>query len=133
MRSFQEKLLIFTGNSTNLLLQISELNELRERLRKAEQSARKARQSKPRKRTPIERSAHPWWRIADRTIKAGCRLGSPLRWSYPATGWARAADSAWCRRLHHETAEGRAGDTKSKSQSRALADGARHRRFNTDR
>jgi hypothetical protein len=57
MRSFQEKLLIFTGNSTNLLLQISELNELRERLRKAEQSARKARQLKPRKRTPIERSA----------------------------------------------------------------------------
>jgi hypothetical protein len=59
MRSFQEKLLIFTGNSTNLLLQISELNELRERLRKAEQSARKVRQSKRRKRTPIEHSAHP--------------------------------------------------------------------------
>jgi hypothetical protein len=56
---FQERLEIFTGNSTNLLLQISELNELRERLRKAEQSAQKARQLKPRKRTPIERSAHP--------------------------------------------------------------------------
>jgi hypothetical protein len=59
MRSFQEKLLIFTGNSTNLLLQISELNELRERLGKAEQSAQKVRQSKQRKRTPIERYAHP--------------------------------------------------------------------------
>jgi hypothetical protein len=42
MRSFQEKLLIFTSNSTNIFLQISELNELRERLRKAEQSAQKA-------------------------------------------------------------------------------------------
>jgi hypothetical protein len=56
---FQERFLIFTGNSTNLLLQISELNELRERLGKAEQSAQKVRQSKQRKRTPIERSAHP--------------------------------------------------------------------------
>jgi hypothetical protein len=45
MRSFQQKLSIFTGNSTNLLIQISELNELRERLRKAEQSAQKVRQS----------------------------------------------------------------------------------------
>jgi hypothetical protein len=56
---FQERLLIFTGNSTNLLLQISELNELRERLRKAEQSAQKVRQSKQRKRTAVECSAHP--------------------------------------------------------------------------
>jgi hypothetical protein len=56
---FQERLLTFTGNSTNLLLQISELSELRERLRKAEQSIQKVRQSKPRKRTPIEHSAHP--------------------------------------------------------------------------
>jgi hypothetical protein len=52
---FQERLLLFTGNSTNLLLQISELNELRERLRKAEQSAQKVRQSKQRKRMPVER------------------------------------------------------------------------------
>ena len=48
MRSFQENLSIFTSNSTNLLIQISELNELRERLRKAQQSARKLRQSKRR-------------------------------------------------------------------------------------
>jgi hypothetical protein len=54
MRSFQEKLSIFTGNSTNLLIQISELNELRERLRKAQQSAQEVRQSTRRKRTPIE-------------------------------------------------------------------------------
>jgi hypothetical protein len=59
MRSFQQNLSIFTGNSTNLLIQISELNELRERLRKAQQSARKARHSKRRKRTPTEHSAHP--------------------------------------------------------------------------
>jgi hypothetical protein len=59
MRSFQQKLSIFNGNSTNLLIQISELNELRERLRKAERSDRKVRQSKRRKRTPIERDAHP--------------------------------------------------------------------------
>jgi hypothetical protein len=39
MRSYQQMLLIFTDNSTNLLIQISELNELRERVRKAEQSA----------------------------------------------------------------------------------------------
>jgi hypothetical protein len=45
---FQERLLIFTGNSTNLFLQISELNVLRERLRKAKQSAQKVRQSKQR-------------------------------------------------------------------------------------
>ena len=59
MRSFQQILSIFTDNSTNLLIQISELNELRERLRKAEQSAQKVQQSKPRKRTAIERAAHP--------------------------------------------------------------------------
>jgi hypothetical protein len=59
MRSFQQMLLIFTGNSTNLLNQFSELNELRERLRKAEQSALKVRQSKRRKKTPIEHEAHP--------------------------------------------------------------------------
>jgi len=59
MRSFQQILSIFTDNSTNLLIQISELNELRERLREAEQSAHKVRQSKQRKRTPIERAAHP--------------------------------------------------------------------------
>jgi hypothetical protein len=54
MRSFQEKLSIFAGNSANLLIQISELNELRERLRKAQQSAQKVRQSKRRRTTPIE-------------------------------------------------------------------------------
>jgi hypothetical protein len=59
MRSFQENLSIFTGNSANLVIQISELIELRERLRKAQQSARKVRQSKRRKRTLIEHSAHP--------------------------------------------------------------------------
>ena len=32
MRSFQQNLSIFTGNSTNLLIQISELNELREQV-----------------------------------------------------------------------------------------------------
>ncbi len=59
MRSFQENLSIFTGNTTDLLNQFSELNELRERLRKAEQSALKVRQSKRRKKTPIEHEAHP--------------------------------------------------------------------------
>jgi chromosome condensin MukBEF ATPase and DNA-binding subunit MukB len=49
MRSFQQKLSIFSDNSTNLLIQISELNELRERLRKAEQPAEKVRQSRRRK------------------------------------------------------------------------------------
>jgi len=39
MRSFQENVSIFTGNTTNLLIQISELNQLREQLRKALQSA----------------------------------------------------------------------------------------------
>jgi hypothetical protein len=43
MRSFQQMLLILTGNSTNLLIQIAELNELRKRLSKAEQSAQKGR------------------------------------------------------------------------------------------
>jgi hypothetical protein len=57
---FQKRLLIFTGNSTDLLLQISELNELREKLRKAEQSAEKVRQTgAAEKSASIERSAHP--------------------------------------------------------------------------
>jgi hypothetical protein len=59
MRSFEENLSIFTNNSTNLLIQIAELNELREQLRKAQQSGRRVRQSKRRKRTPIEHAAHP--------------------------------------------------------------------------
>jgi hypothetical protein len=59
MRTFQEKLSIFIANSANLIVQISELNELRERLRKAEQSAREMRLSKRQKETPIEHSAHP--------------------------------------------------------------------------
>ena len=58
MRTFQEKLSIFTANSANILIQISELNELREQVSKAEQSAREMRQSK-RQETPIEHSAHP--------------------------------------------------------------------------
>jgi hypothetical protein len=59
MRSFQENVSIFNDNKTNIRAQISELNELRERLRKAEQSALKVRQSKRRKKTPIEHEAHP--------------------------------------------------------------------------
>jgi len=59
MRSFQETLSIFNDNTTDLLNQFSELNELRERLRKAEQSALKVRQPKRRKKTPIEHEAHP--------------------------------------------------------------------------
>jgi hypothetical protein len=59
MRSFQETLSIFNDNTTDLLNQFSELNELRERLRKAEQSVLKVRQSKRRKKTPIEHEAHP--------------------------------------------------------------------------
>jgi hypothetical protein len=39
MRSFQENLSIFNDNKTNIRIQISELNELREQLRKALQSA----------------------------------------------------------------------------------------------
>ena len=38
MRSFQENVSIFIGNKTNLLIQISELNQLREQLKKALQS-----------------------------------------------------------------------------------------------
>jgi hypothetical protein len=59
MLSFQETLSIFNDNTTDLLNQFSELNELRERLRKAEQSALKVRQSKRRKKKPIEHEAHP--------------------------------------------------------------------------
>jgi hypothetical protein len=47
MRSFQENLSIFTDNTTNLLIQISELNELREQLRKAQLSARRSQQPMP--------------------------------------------------------------------------------------
>ena len=49
MRSFQENLSIFTDNTTNLLIQISELNELREQLRKAQLSARRSQQPMRRK------------------------------------------------------------------------------------
>ena len=55
MRSFQRKLAILSYDTAHLLILISELNELRERLKKAEQSAQKVR----RKRTRIERSAIP--------------------------------------------------------------------------
>ena len=59
MRSFQETLSIFNDNTTDLLNQFSELNELRERRRKAEQTVLQVRQSKRRKKTPIEHEAHP--------------------------------------------------------------------------
>jgi hypothetical protein len=59
MRSFQENLLIFTGSTTNLFIQIAELNELREQPRKAQLSGRRSQQPMRRKRTRIERSAHP--------------------------------------------------------------------------
>jgi hypothetical protein len=49
MRSFQQNLSIFTDNATNLLIQISELNELREQLRKAQLSARRSQQPMRRK------------------------------------------------------------------------------------
>jgi hypothetical protein len=39
MRSFQENLSIFNDNKTNIRIQISELNQLREQLRKALQFA----------------------------------------------------------------------------------------------
>jgi hypothetical protein len=58
MRSFQEKVSSFTENTANLLIQISELNELRERLKSAQQSAERVRQSSG-ERTPIEHSEHP--------------------------------------------------------------------------
>jgi hypothetical protein len=54
MRSFQQRLTTFTDTTANLVIQLWELNQLRERLRKAQQSAQKVRQSKRRKRTPIE-------------------------------------------------------------------------------
>jgi hypothetical protein len=57
MRSFQETLSIFNENTTDLLNQFSELNELREQLRKAQLSARPSQQPM-RKRMRIESSAH---------------------------------------------------------------------------
>jgi hypothetical protein len=59
MRSFKENLSIFTDNTTNLLIQISELNELREQLRKAQLSAGRSQQPMRRKRTRTEPSVHP--------------------------------------------------------------------------
>ena len=53
MRSFQQRLATFTDNTANLVIQLWELNELRERLRQAQQSARRLRQSKRRKRAPF--------------------------------------------------------------------------------
>ena len=58
MSSFEQSAAAVIDKRLNLVAQFSELNELRERLRKAEQSAQKVRQSRQRKRTPIERSAH---------------------------------------------------------------------------
>jgi hypothetical protein len=46
MRSFQETLSIFNDDTTDLLNQFSELNELRERHRKEEKSVLQVRQSK---------------------------------------------------------------------------------------
>jgi hypothetical protein len=53
MRSFQQNLSIFTDDTTNLLIQISELNELREQLRKAQLSARRSQQPMRRKQREL--------------------------------------------------------------------------------
>ena len=47
MRSFQDNVSIFNDNKTNIRIQISELNELREQLRKALQSAQRSRHAGP--------------------------------------------------------------------------------------
>jgi hypothetical protein len=47
MRSFQDNVSIFNDNKTNIRIQISELNELREQLRKALQSAQRSRHPGP--------------------------------------------------------------------------------------
>lgn len=44
---------VLTGATANLIAQLSELNELREQVRKAQLSAQKSRQTKHRKRTSI--------------------------------------------------------------------------------
>jgi len=53
MRSFQQKLATFTDNTANLVIQLWELKQLRERLRQAQQSVRRSRQPNRRKRTRI--------------------------------------------------------------------------------
>jgi hypothetical protein len=51
MRSFQQRLATFTDNTADLVIQLWELNQLRERLRKAQQSARRLQAPNRRKRT----------------------------------------------------------------------------------
>jgi hypothetical protein len=59
MNSFEQSAAAVIDQRLNLVAQLSELERLREQVWKAEQSAQNVRQSKQRKRTPIERSAHP--------------------------------------------------------------------------
>jgi hypothetical protein len=49
----EARLSVVTGAAANLIAQLAELNELRERVRKAELSARRSRQTNHRKRTNI--------------------------------------------------------------------------------
>ena len=58
MRSFQQKLATFTDNAANLVIQFWELKQLRERLKRAQQSGRKSPQIDRRKRTRIRRLEH---------------------------------------------------------------------------
>jgi hypothetical protein len=51
MRLLQQNLAILADNAANLLIQISELNDLRQQLRKAQLSARRSQQLDSRKRT----------------------------------------------------------------------------------
>jgi hypothetical protein len=59
MNSFEQSAAAVIDQRLNLVAQLSELERLREQVWKAEQSAQNVRLSKQRKRTPIERSAHP--------------------------------------------------------------------------
>jgi hypothetical protein len=49
----ETRLSVVTGAAANLIAQLAELNELRERVRKAQLSARSSRQTNHRKRTNI--------------------------------------------------------------------------------
>ena len=59
MSSFEQRAAAVIDQRLNLVAQLSELERLREQVWKAEQSAQNVRPSKQRKRTPVERSAHP--------------------------------------------------------------------------
>jgi hypothetical protein len=59
MSSFEQSAAAVIDQRLNLVAQLCELERLREQVKKAEQSAQNVRQSKQRKRTLIERSAHP--------------------------------------------------------------------------